>query len=128
MKHIEFRPTAKDLTPSSRARSFTFAFNGFRILCREPNMLLHIAATAGVIIAGCIAHLSAPKWIAIVFAIAVVLITEALNTAIEKLADFACDNKWSPRIKIIKDIAAAAVLLASLAAVATGIIVFFFWK
>lgn len=128
MKQIEFKRPLKNLSAVSRANSLLVALNGFRILTREPNMLLHLLAAIAVISAGLIVHLSAPKWIALAFAIVIVLIAEALNTALEQLCDYACNNKWSSQIKSVKDIAAAAVLLAAAAAVATGIIVFFFWN
>ena len=82
--------------------------------------------TIFVIIAGCVKHLTPLQWLAIVFAIGLVWITEALNTCIEKLCDFACDNEIYPAIKIIKDIAASAVLIAAMVSIVTGIIVFFF--
>ena len=118
----------KNMRLASRANSFLFAFNGFRILSREPNIIIHLIAATGVTIAGIVTHLSPQKWIAIVFAVAIVLVAEALNTGLEKLCDFTCDNKWSQQIKAIKDVAAAAVLLASAGAVITGVIVFFFWN
>gem|GEM_PF-5723813 len=54
----------------TRARSFTFAINGiWQLLRSEPNARLHLAATAGVIVAGVVQHLSAQRWVALVFAI-----------------------------------------------------------
>jgi diacylglycerol kinase (ATP) len=117
----------KNMSLRSRGNSFKYAFNGlYQIFRYEPNARLHAIAASGVITAGCIMHISPAKWIALVFAIGMVWITEALNTCIEKLCDFACDNKLHPAIKIIKDIAAAAVLIAAGVSIVAGIIVFFF--
>lgn len=90
----------------------------------EPNAKIHFIATILVIIAGFIRHISRGSWIAIVIAIAMVWITEALNTAIEALADYACERQYDPQIKLVKDVSAGAVLIASVAAVIIAIIVF----
>ena len=62
-------------------------------------------------------------WALLVFAIALVWVSETLNTAIEFLADAAVPDPHS-LIKHAKDVAAGAVLLASLAALAIGALVF----
>jgi diacylglycerol kinase len=117
----------KTMGITSRKNSFVYAFSGLvRIFREEPNAKLHAIATLAAIAAGIALHITPMEWIAIVVAIALVWITEALNTCIEKLCDFACDNKIHPAIKVIKDISAGAVLIAALASVAIGIIVFFF--
>lgn len=113
---------------ASRGNSFVYAFNGIKLLFAEPNIKLHLAATCGVIAAGLARHIAHTQWIAILLAIAIVWVTEALNTCIEKLCDYSCNNQWSAGIKTIKDIAAGAVLIASAVSVAIGVIVFFFWN
>ncbi len=62
------------------------------------------------------------EWIALIFAIGFVLVTELLNTAIELIADFISpsENKMIGRIK---DIAAGAVLISVWTAVAIGLII-----
>jgi diacylglycerol kinase (ATP) len=71
------------------------------------------------------ATLGLKKWVAIavVFSIAFVWIAEMLNTAIEKSMDFISTQKH-PQIKLIKDISAGAVLIATIAAVIVGCIIF----
>jgi diacylglycerol kinase (ATP) len=111
----------------SRKKSFAYAFNGLtQIVNREPNAKLHAAATIAAIVLALIRHIGQMQWVALFFAIGLVWITEALNTCIEKLCDLWCDNKYHPEIKIIKDMAAAAVLVAALVSVAIGIIIFIF--
>jgi diacylglycerol kinase len=111
----------------SRGNSFMYAMQGLHQLFKEePNARLHAVATVGIVIAGVVRHITPGQWIAIIFAIGLVWITEAINTCIEKLCDFSCNNEIHPAIKIIKDISAGAVLIAAIVSVITGIIVFFF--
>ena len=117
----------KNLSFRSRTGRFRHAFNGLKLLFgKEPNAQVHLIATAMVILAGFLRHLSPSKWLAIVVAIGLVLVTETLNTCIEKLCDFACNNERHPAIKTIKDMAAGAVLIAAITSVAIACIVFFF--
>lgn len=110
---------------NKKIRSIGFAIQGIRQMVRtESNARIHLSVTALVIIAGLAMGLSVTKWIAIVFAIAIVWITEAVNTAMEKLCDHACGMEYSEPVKRIKDIAAGAVLIATVCSIITGIIVF----
>jgi diacylglycerol kinase (ATP) len=112
---------------SRRARSFTFAINGlYQMLRSEPNARLHAIATVLIIVAGGLRDLSPMQWVALTFAIGLVWITEAINTGVEKLCDFSCDNRFHPAIKIVKDVSAAAVMIAAIVSIVTGAIVFFF--
>ena len=67
--------------------------------------------------------LSGVELIALCITITLVFMAEMFNTAIEMLMDMAM-SKYHTRVKLIKDIAAAVVLLASLNAVAIGYILF----
>lgn len=110
----------------SRARSFAYALAGLKELFRqEPNAKLHAVATVVVIAAGIVKHINTTQWLAVIFAIGLVWITEALNTCIERLCDLTCGGEWHPTIKVIKDISAGAVLIAAMISVAIGILVFF---
>jgi len=116
----------KSMTFVSRKKSFDYAFNGLAQLWKEPNSKIHFVATVVVVAAGVFFGLSPIRWIALFFAIGLVWITEALNTCIERLCDFSCDNQFHPLIKIIKDIGAAAVLIAAVVSIGIGIFVFCF--
>jgi diacylglycerol kinase (ATP) len=118
--------TEKDLTIASRSKSFGAAFSGLREMAKEPNAILHAIATVMVVVAGILRHLDAGRWVYLVVAIGIVWITEILNTSVERLSDYACDNKYHPTIKVIKDLGAAAVLVAAIISSIIGIIVFFF--
>ncbi len=115
----------KSISPAARGNSFRHALSGIRLLViNEPNAKLHAAATIVAVAAGFILHINYTRWAILVIAIAVVWVAEALNTCVERLCDFACDNKYHPAIKVIKDISAAAVLIAALASLLTGILIF----
>ena len=107
-----------------RARSFTHAFRGIGTVVRtQHNAWIHLTATGGVIALGFYCGLSAVEWCVIVIAIALVWVTEAMNTAIEFLADEVTLERREG-IGRTKDVGAAAVLLAAIAAVILGALVF----
>jgi diacylglycerol kinase len=68
-------------------------------------------------------HLSVAEWLFVFGAIGLVLTTELLNTALEELCDMLKDTH-DPHVAKIKDLAAGAVLCASLCALAIGLIIF----
>lgn len=117
MQHSQF-------SLSKRLKSFTYAFNGLRILIKEDhNARIHLFATIVVIAAGFFFEISLLEWIAVSFAIGFVIVLEIVNSAIESIADF-ISPAHDERIKKIKDLAAAAVLVAAITAVVVGVIVF----
>jgi diacylglycerol kinase len=93
-------------------------------MATDYNMLVHLPAATLVIAAGLYFKLSGIEWCWLVTAIALVLITETLNTALEKLVDLVQPD-YHPLAGAVKDIAAAAVLLATLTAVVIGLIILF---
>lgn len=116
--------SAQGFSIAARFRSFRFALNGIRQMIRhEHNAWIHALATVGVIAAGFTVHLSREEWMALVIVISLVWITEAINTCFEKLLDL-LHPAQDARVGILKDMAAGAVLLAALAAVITGLLIF----
>ncbi|WP_293946099.1 MULTISPECIES: diacylglycerol kinase family protein [unclassified Sphingobacterium] len=108
----------------NRIRSFSYAFNGLKIVWQEEhNFRVHLVAAILAIMLSYLLRISHYEWLAVIFAIGFVLVCELLNTAVEHLADFVCQEK-NPGIKRIKDIAAAAVVLSSLTALLIGLIIF----
>lgn len=108
----------------ARARSFKFAFRGIAMLfSTEHNAWIHATVAILVIAAGFILKLSAVEWAVIALTIGAVISAEAVNSAIEALADKVCDTQDS-LIGRAKDLAAAAVLVMAFAAVAVGLIIF----
>ncbi|MES2731328.1 MAG: diacylglycerol kinase family protein [Bacteroidota bacterium] len=105
-------------------RSFRFAFQGIWQFFRyENNAKVHLLATALVVAAGVCFQLTKQEWLWIVVAIALVWVTESMNTAIEKLVDIVSPG-FDVRAGAVKDLAAGAVLLAALAAVVIGTLIF----
>src|SRR3954453_21130579 len=104
---------------SARLRSFGFAGRGIWLtMVSQHNAWIHAAATIGVVVAGYLLGISRIEWCLIVLACAAVWTAEALNTAVELLAD-ATTKEHDPLIGGAKDVAAGAVLIT---AVGAGII------
>ena len=98
------------------------------MLRTQPNARVHAAATALVIFVGAWFRVSRLEWAALLLACAAVWAAEAFNTALESLADAAVPE-FHPGIGRAKDVAAAAVLLASIGAAAVGLLVFVpYWR
>jgi diacylglycerol kinase len=107
-----------------RANSFQYAFSGIRFLLRsEHNSWLHAAATVVVIFLGIYLQVSFQEAALLTIAIGLVWITEFFNTCIEKMMDL-ISKETHPSIKLIKDVAAGAVLVAAIISVAIGCFVF----
>ncbi|MCF8226517.1 MAG: diacylglycerol kinase family protein [Bacteroidales bacterium] len=108
----------------SRTDSFRHAFAGiWHNLRNEPNFRFHVIFAFLVTAASIYFPLTSIQWIFVAIAISSVLSAELLNTAVEKLCDrFTMDE--DPDVKIIKDTAAAGVIIVTIAAVITGLIIF----
>lgn len=119
-------PAARRTLFSLRARlaSFGPALRGLRLLVTaEHNARIHAVATVAVVALGAVARLGRLEWALVVLAVTGVWLAEALNTAVECLAD-AISLERRPLLGQAKDLAAAAVLLAALGAVLVGLFVF----
>src|SRR5262249_26262435 len=88
----------------------------------QQNFRLHVLAAVLVIIAGGILRISLAEGAILAICVGMVMTAEIFNTAIEKLVDLACP-KIDERARFIKDISAAAVLVAALTAVAVGMVI-----
>jgi diacylglycerol kinase len=108
---------------SERRRSFVFAFQGVRRLLREPSSKIHAVVTAGVVGLGIVTRITPVEWALVVLAAAAVWVAEALNTAVELLANAAVPDRH-PLVGAAKDVAACGVLLAAASSVVIGAIVF----
>jgi len=109
---------------SKRLQSFGYAFNGLKILFKEEhNARVHLAATLLVIAASFYFELNAYEWMAVLFAIGLVFMAEIFNSAIENMADF-MTTETNSKIKTIKDLAAAGVLVSAISAATIGLLVF----
>lgn len=105
-------------------QSFNYAFEGVIYALRsERNMRIHFALAAGVLVLAFAYGVTKTELIALLIAIAFVLITELVNTAIEAALDLSTPS-FDPAAKAAKDMAAAAVLVAAVTAVVVGYLVF----
>jgi diacylglycerol kinase len=113
----------RSLTFTGRIRSFGYAIRGIVDMLRtQQNAWIHAAMTVVVCGLGVLLGLSRLEWCLIVLAIVAVWTAEALNTAIEFLTDVASPD-FHPLAGRAKDVAAGAVLIASLGAVGIGLLV-----
>lgn len=104
--------------------SFKFAFKGVYHLLKERHFQIHLCFAIAVIGLGFYAKITLYEWIAIVFAIALVLISEAINTVVEKTIDYISLEKH-PKAEIIKDMSAGMVLISAITSVVIALLVFF---
>jgi diacylglycerol kinase len=104
--------------------SFIYAFNGLVYAFKtQLNFKVHCIAAVFTIALGAYLGLSHAEWTLIAIAIGLVIVVELINTAIEVLVDLVSPQQH-PKAGAIKDIAAAAVLIAAVVAVAIGVFVF----
>ncbi len=108
----------------SRIKSFSHALAGLRqFVVQEHNARIHLVATLGVIAAAFVWHVSSTEAAILTIVTAGVWTAEAINTCIERLANL-ITKEQHPEIKIIKDLAAGAVLITAIAAVIAGLFIF----
>ncbi len=113
----------KKFSISKRLKSFVHAFSGLRYLLRdEHNSRIHLIAAVLVVILAIIFRLDAYEWIAIIFSIGLVVTVEIINTVIENISDFISPGK-DEKIKKIKDLSAAAVLISAVTALSIALVV-----
>ncbi len=108
----------------SLLESFNYALEGvIHVLRTHRNMRIHFMVAIGVLVAALLLDVSRVELIALLLSISFVLIAEMVNSAIEASIDVATTS-FDPLAKLAKDIAAGAVLIASINAVAIGYLVF----
>jgi len=104
--------------------SFINSFNGLKYAyTHEQSLIIHIFLTIVVIASGVYFELSGTHWILVLFAIAMIVVTELLNTAIEAVVDLVTEE-YHPLAKVAKDCASASVFIISLIAASIWLYVF----
>jgi diacylglycerol kinase (ATP) len=104
-------------------QSFNYAFEGvIHALRTQRNLRIHFAIAAAVLVLAFVYDVTRLELIALMIAIAFVLIAEMVNTAVEATIDLSTPS-FDPLAKIAKDLAAGAVLIASVNAIAVGYLV-----
>jgi diacylglycerol kinase (ATP) len=105
-------------------RSFGFALEGLAYLIRtQRNFRIHLALALVATVAGIAFAVSPVEWAILTVTIALVIMTEGLNTGLELAVSLASPDR-RPEAKAANDIAAGAVLLAAIASVGVGIALF----
>jgi len=104
--------------------SFKHAFDGLLSSIKiERNMRIHIFIMFLVIIAGSILNISLWDWTVCIILFGAVISSELINTAIENLVDTVMPYK-NEKAKLVKDIAASAVLIWAIMSAIIGLIIF----
>ena len=107
----------------SRLHSFRHAFRGWWYVLRtQRNAWIHGLVATAVFIVGLWLGLPPRDWAVLILTIAMVFAAEFINTAIEAVVDLAT-TEHHPLAKVGKDVGAAAVLIAALAAVLVGLLI-----
>ncbi len=109
----------------SLIESFNHAVAGIiTSLKSENNMRIHYLLAIMIIIVSLFFDFSRVEFLLLLFSITLVVVTELINTAIEKTIDFITDE-YHPLAKVIKDISAGAVLIAAINSLVVGYLLFF---
>jgi len=116
--------SAPQRRPPSIIESFNFAFEGIiHVFRTQRNLRIQFGIALIVLLAAVKYGVDRLELIALLLSITFVLIAEMINTAIEATVDVATTS-FDPMAKLAKDIAAGAVLIASINAIGVGYLVF----
>lgn len=106
-------------------RSFRYAYEGIKYaLDTQRNMKFHFFVSFLVLLAALLLRLQKTDILFILLAMTLMIVTELINTAVEKAVDLAMPDQH-PLAKIAKDVAAASVLVSAVFAIVVGMIVFY---
>ncbi|MCD6194916.1 diacylglycerol kinase family protein [bacterium] len=116
MGKVEEKPSLK--------KSFACAFRGVSEGWQsERNLKIHSLFALLAIILAFVLKVSLSEWLFLTLIIGVVIITEMINTAIEKILDLVC-KEHNGKVRFIKDLFAGVVLVASIVSLIGGSIIF----
>lgn len=103
---------------------FNHAINGILVTVKtERNLRIHLVIALIVIITGFVFNLSQLEWLFIIVAIASVIVTELINSIIERLIDY-LKPEINLQAKEIKDMSAGIVLFTCFISVIIGLVIF----
>lgn len=101
------------------------SFKGIRLALKsERNVRVHFVAAVLVIVSGIVLKFSPAEFCLLLLTIALVIIAEMMNSAIEFSLDAIFHNRYSKLVGMAKDIAAGAVMVATFISIAIGILLF----
>lgn len=122
--HTTHKSEKKAFNAMSRAKSFKHAVNGLRIFLKTThNAWIHFSVAAVAVYLGFYFYITTTEWLILVLTIGMVIVAEAFNTALEFDMDLTSPD-YHPYAKYTKDVAAGAVLIASITASIIGLIIF----
>jgi len=111
------------MRPSNWLESVNCAIEGILWAVKtQRHMLLHLVAAVGVLFVALLFRVAAADFLLLSFAVTLVLVTELANTALEVVVDM-ISPEFSPLARRAKDVAAGAVLVASVGALVAGYVV-----
>lgn len=102
-------------------KKFADAFNGLKIALGHKAVIIQVVLGVLAIIGGIIIKLDHYEWLAFIICIVLVIFAEIFNTAIEKIGDY-LTKEQNEKIKVIKDLSSAAVLVCAIGALVVCIL------
>lgn len=112
------------LKGNKRGIGLKFALEGLIVIFKEErNFRIHFLFACLAIIIGFVLKLNQNEWLIIVITIHIVILMEIMNSIIERMIDYIKPD-IHPIAKKIKDMAAAAVLIAAVMSIIVGLIIF----
>ncbi|PCE64042.1 diacylglycerol kinase family protein [Sediminicola luteus] len=107
-----------------RLKSIGYALKGVWLLARsEASVQVQLGVAVLVTLAGFYFDISQTEWMYQFLAMGLVIAVEGLNTAVEKMADYV-QPEHEPKIGVLKDVAAGAVLVSAFSAAAVGLMIY----
>lgn len=108
----------------ARLKSFIYAYQGIiQFLNTQHNAIIHFCFTVVAFTAALVFQVSLNEWVALAIVAGFVWFAEIFNTAVEAIMDHLSPERH-PAVKYIKDVSAAAVLVAAITAFVVGSIIF----
>ncbi len=105
--------------------TFKNARKGFRLVLKsEVNIRIHLIVGSLVLALATLLQFDVIKFSVLLLAIALVMVSEMFNTAIEFTLDSYYHNKYNKMVGMAKDISAGAVMLATIISVVIGCLLF----
>jgi len=106
-------------------KSFSYALRGLlKTIKEEQNLKIQFIISFIVIILSIFFKVSLIEWCILIISMLIVIITEIINSALERVADI-IKPRIHDYVKEIKDIMAAAVMLSAISSIIIGILIFF---
>lgn len=104
-------------------KKFGPAFSGLKNAIKDPSIVIQCALGLLAVIAGILFNLTRQEWEIIILCIFLVIVSEVFNTCIERVCDL-YTNEENQKVRWIKDVSAAAVLLSAFAALIEAALIF----